>query len=68
MENGTCSRFCILSRQFLPQRYALGSLLQGQAGRPFEPGKVVGKASEGSARTVSEFCFQHTALFVGDIT
>lgn len=31
-------------------------------------GKVVGKAPEGSARTVSEFCFQHTALFVGDIT
>lgn len=31
-------------------------------------GKVVGKAPEGSAGTMSEFCFQHTALFVGDIT
>ena len=31
------------------------------------PGKVVGKAREGFARTVSEFGFQH-ALFVGDMT
>ena len=31
-------------------------------------GKVVGKAPEGSSGTMSELCFQHTVLFVGDIT